>query len=139
MKKELFCKRKNGWEVYSGKEKKIFAMADEYKAFLDNSKTERTCVKEVITFLEKAGYRNMEGMRSFRAGTKFYSVNRGKTLVAGVIGKKKITEKGVRYLVSHVDVPHLHLKPDPIFEDSGMVLVKTQYYGGIKKHHWLNV
>ena len=35
-------------------------LIERYKSFLDNGKTERECVKEVIERAEKEGYKNME-------------------------------------------------------------------------------
>lgn len=38
--------------------------------------------------------------------------------------------------MSHIDVPHLDLKVNPLYEDESIAFFKTHYYGGIKKYHW---
>ena len=38
--------------------------------------------------------------------------------------------------MAHVDNPHLDLKINPLYEDSGIAYFKTHYYGGIKKYQW---
>jgi aspartyl aminopeptidase len=43
---------------------------------------------------------------------------------------------GVRLLASHVDSPRLDLKPRPLYEDSQLALLKTHYYGGVRKYQW---
>jgi aspartyl aminopeptidase len=139
MKENLFCEKKNAWKVFKKDEKKIHQMSEDYIEFLDKSKTERACVTTIVDSLKKDGYKDIESFKKLSAGAKFYHVNRGKTVMAGIIGKDDIIKNGLKYIVSHVDVPHLHLKPDPLFEDSGFAMFKTQYYGGIKKHHWVNV
>lgn len=37
---------------------------------------------------------------------------------------------------SHIDAPRLDLKPFPLLEDGNMALLKTHYYGGVKKYQW---
>ena len=40
---------------------------------------------------------------------------------------------------SHVDSPRLDLKPNPLYEDTGLAYFKTHYYGGIKKYQWTTI
>lgn len=47
-----------------------------------------------------------------------------------------MAKDGVRIMVAHVDSPRLDLKPNPMYEDSGLCYLKTHYYGGIKKYQW---
>lgn len=39
-------------------------------------------------------------------------------------------------VISHIDSPRLDLKPNPLYEDGGLALFKTHYYGGVKKYQW---
>ena len=52
------------------------------------------------------------------------------------VGTEDVAKDGVRIMVAHVDSPRLDLKPNPMFEDSGLCYLKTHYYGGIKKYQW---
>lgn len=42
-------------------------------------------------------------------------------------------------VVAHIDAPRLDLKTVPLIEDGDMALLKTHYYGGIKKYQWVNI
>ena len=51
---------KNAWEKYTAEDlQALEALNEEYKAFLDNGKTERECVTEAVAMAEKAGYREL--------------------------------------------------------------------------------
>jgi aspartyl aminopeptidase len=42
-------------------------------------------------------------------------------------------------LGAHIDSPRLDLKQVPLYEDTGMVLLDTHYYGGVKKYQWVTI
>ena len=48
-------------------------------------------------------------------------------------------EEGARIAAAHIDAPCIHLKQNPMYEDSGLCLFKTHYYGGIKKYQWPSI
>src|SRR4030042_1333433 len=49
------------------------------------------------------------------------------------MGKRPLAE-GVRIIVSPIDSPRLDLKQNPLFEELDMVMLRSHYYGGIKKY-----
>lgn len=106
-----------------------------YKEFLNTGKTERECVKRAVELLEAAGYRPFEKGASYAAGDKIYAVNRGKAVIASTIGTEPLA-RGLRMNGAHIDSPRLDLKPNPLYEKDGMSLLKTHYYGGIRKYQW---
>lgn len=55
-----------------------------------------------------------------------------------IIGQESI-EKGINIIGSHADSPRLDLKPNPLYEDTGLAYFKTHYYGGIKKYQWTTI
>ena len=65
-----------------------------------------------------------------------YAVNKEKAVVLFSIGKKPM-EEGMNILGAHIDSPRLDIKQNPLYEDSGLVLLDTHYYGGIKKYQWV--
>ena len=84
---------------------------------------------------KERGYISLEeaiSRKSIEAGDKIYSVNKDKGIALFVIGKKNI-EDGMRIIAGHIDSPRLDLKPNPLYEDTNLALLKTHYYGGIKK------
>ncbi|NLG87468.1 MAG: aminopeptidase [Firmicutes bacterium] len=114
----------------------VFSFAEDYKAFLTQAKTEREANHYILTKAEKQGFVPAEKLSGkLRPGTKLYFGNRGRSSALVVIGQKPIVD-GFRLVGSHIDSPRLDLKARPLYEEDGLVLFKTQYYGGIKKYQW---
>ena len=139
LKKELFKQPKNGRLTVS---EEILAKSDEYsegyKKFLDDAKTEREAVVAAIEIAKKAGFKEFEPNKTYKAGEKVYINNRGKAIAFVVIGKQAV-ENGVNITAAHIDSPRLDLKPNPLYEEMELALFKTHYYGGIKKYQWTTI
>ncbi|HBT19847.1 MAG TPA: aminopeptidase [Peptococcaceae bacterium] len=135
----LVYKGKNVWETVKEKEKeKIFALGEEYKDFLDKSKTEREAVREIVRAARERGFLNLKEVRDsnqLKPGTGFFDVYRDKAVILGVMGISELS-RGIRLVGSHLDSPRLDLKPQPLYEKCDLALFKTHYYGGIKKYQW---
>lgn len=114
------------------------AFCEPYKAFLDAAKTERESVVAAVALAKEAGFIEYERGKNYPAGTKVYSINRGKALLLAVIGTQPC-EKGVHISAAHIDSPRLDLKPNPLVENDDLCYLKTHYYGGIKKYQWTTV
>ena len=114
------------------------AYCEDYKAFLDRSKTERECVVSAVALAEQAGFRELKAGMALHAGDKVYSVNRGKSILLAVIGKKSLAE-GANIGAAHTDAPRLDFKPNPLYEDAELAYIKTHHYGGIRKYQWVTV
>ena len=115
-----------------------FAYAESYKLYLDNSKTERDAVKTSIKLAERAGFIEYKLGDTLEVGGKYYYNNRNKTLILIKMGTEPL-EKGVYVMAAHIDSPRLDLKQNPLYESDGLGLLKTHYYGGIKKYQWTTV
>lgn len=114
------------------------AFCKEYMQFLDVSKTEREAADEAVRQLEANGFRRWQRGESVTAGDRIYVTNRGKAVIAAVIGTKALAE-GIRLTAAHIDAPRLDLKQSPLYEDTELALLKTHYYGGIKKYQWTTI
>lgn len=133
---ELSYDRKNVYENITDEEKQaMFDLCDEYRVFLDEGKTERECVEKALEMAISHGFRNLDDVNELKAGDKVYRINRNKNIFLAVIGSEDI-EKGINLVGAHIDSPRLDLKQNPLYESTGMALLKTHYYGGIKKYHW---
>ena len=106
-----------------------------YKAFIDAAKTEREAVAYAAMLAEKAGYKPFEAGKDYKAGDKVYQNVRGKAMIMATLGKKPLGE-GVHIVASHIDSPRVDLKQRPLYEEGQLALLKTHYYGGIKKYQW---
>ncbi len=133
---------KSAWEgVNDAQMKDIMDLGESYKTFLDFGKTERKCVERIVKEAEAKDYKSLEyyiEKGSINPGDKVYAVNHGKAMTMMVMGSE-LLEKGMRIIGSHLDSPRLDLKPSPLYEDSGLGLLKTHYYGGIKKYQWASI
>jgi len=136
---KLVYRRRNAWDFLSEEDRLlVMTFNNDYKCFLNASKTEREAVETALGCIRNAGFRPLEDSPTLKPGDKIYTVNRHKTLIAAVIGKEPV-EKGLNIIGAHIDSPRLDLKPLPVYEDEGMVFFKTHYYGGIKKYQWLSI
>lgn len=140
---KLFHEFKNAWVDLSDNDRELtFKMAGEYKKFLDMGKTERECVSKIVTMAKEKGFKNIRDLitskKPLKEGMKIYASYKDKTVALFVIGKESI-EKGMNIVGSHIDSPRLDLKASPLYEDAELALLKTHYYGGIKKYQWATI
>lgn len=135
-------KRKNVWlNIDQAKKDELESLSTDYMDFMNKSKTERLAVKEIVKRAEEAGFRNIEEVLEegkLEAGDKVYAINRQKAVALFVIGSEDF-EAGMSIVGSHLDSPRLDLKPVPLYESKNIAYLKTHYYGGIKKYHWINI
>lgn len=134
---------KNTWEKYDEKQlQQVDAFAREYMDFLDNGKTERECIDQIVNTIEKAGYQELETLvknqTQLKPGDKVYSVWMNKSVVMFQIGKESMAE-GINILGAHIDSPRLDIKQNPLYEDGGFAYLDTHYYGGVKKYQWVTI
>ena len=135
--------RELAWDSYNEKEiNKIFDFSEKYRAFLTNCKTERECVAWFVEQAEAAGFVSleeaMEKQQKLKVGDRIYVNRMNKWFAAFVIGKKSL-EDGMNILGAHIDSPRIDLKQNPFYEESGLAMLDTHYYGGIKKYQWVTI
>lgn len=139
LKEKLFNERKNG-RITSDEATLNAAQeyCDGYKKFLDDAKTEREAVAVAIALAEANGFVPFELGKKYECGDRVYVNNRGKTVAFIVVGSEPV-ENGINITAAHVDSPRLDLKPNPLYEELELALLKTHYYGGIRKYQWPTV
>ena len=119
LREKLLYKQKQGYDIIGVDERiKLEEYATAYKAYLNAARTEREAVTEAIAQAEALGFVPYERGMVLEPGTKIYKSVRGK---------------------AHVDSPRLDLKPIPLYEKDEICLLKTHYYGGIKKYQWVAI
>ena len=129
--------RKNAWLKYKDN-KAVMDFAENYKQFLSVAKSERLAVIEAEKLLKANGFKNVENVKSVKAGDRVYFINKKKNVAAFIVGKEPI-ENGLRILGAHIDSPRIDLKENPFYESKGFALADTHYYGGIKKYQWTTI
>lgn len=136
LRKKLFYEKKHAiFSMSDSQVEECDSFCEKYKEFLNNAKTEREAVSTAKHLLEEKGFRQYDTGEKLDPGDRIYRINRGKAVLAAVIGTEPI-EKGVRLCAAHIDSPRLDLKQNPVYEDNNIALFKTHYYGGIKKYQW---
>lgn len=132
-------KAKNIWEEVD--HSLIMDYGKRYMDFLDKAKTERLAVKEVVRLSKQHGFVDYDDVMkkgSIKAGDKIIYNHKGKSAVLFVVGKKPI-EDGMNIVGAHIDSPRLDIKQNPLYEDTNVALLKTHYYGGVKKYQWTTI
>jgi len=134
----LAYQRKTVWEHLTEEEKQAaMDLAEEYKAFLNRGKTERESAALVVEQAQNLGFAPLDKVNGpLKPGDKVYRLVKGKSVLLAVMGARPVTD-GLNIIGAHLDSPRLDLKVHPLYEDEGLALLKTHYYGGIKKYHWL--
>lgn len=132
--------RKNVWEQYEEEEiTRVLKLAERYREFISEGKTERECVKLAVRMAEEKGYQRLEDAvregKMLKTGDKVYGVHRGKLVCLFQIGEEPM-DRGMNILGAHIDSPRLDIKQNPLYEDGETALLETHYYGGIKKYQW---
>lgn len=132
---------KNVWEgADDALKERIHDFSDDYKLFLDASKTERECAAEIRKRATDMGFVDLNAFLEDggkpETGDKFYIVDKNKSLILIVMGEEPLS-KGFKGVGAHIDSPRLDLKQNPLYEEEDMAYFKTHYYGGIKKYQWL--
>ena len=133
--------RKNVWKEYDAQAlNRLEAFARDYRAFLDNGKTERECTAICCAEAEKRGFLNLDKCvaenRQLKPGDKLYCNWMDKVFLLFVIGEKPM-EQGMNILGAHIDSPRIDIKQNPLYEDADLAYLDTHYYGGIKKYQWV--
>lgn len=117
----------------------VFAYGERYKAFLDAGKTERECAATIVKMAHEKDFVDFADVvksgQMPAPGTKMVYNHKNKAVVLFVMGERPL-EEGMRIVGSHIDAPRLDLKGHPLYEEGELALLKTHYYGGIKKYQW---
>jgi len=135
LEKALKLSPKPVWDLLSAQKRKTaLDFCKGYKAFLDRSKTEREAVQEILSLSKGKGFSESTS----KAPLRYIRINRNKSVALSVLGSRPLTE-GFRIIISHIDAPRLDLKQNPLYEDVDLALLRTHYYGGIKKYQWVAI
>ena len=113
-------------------------LIEAYKNFLDNGKTERECVSQIISFAKERGYKDISEYKTLSKGDKVYITKMNKAIALFNIGSEPI-ENGLNILGAHIDSPRLDAKQNPLYEKDNITYLNTHYYGGIKKYQWTTI
>ena len=117
---------------------RAFEWCEGYKDFLGSYKTEREVTAYAQKLAQKNGFEEFDSSKSYKSGDKVFFNIKEKAFILTVFGKRPLSD-GVKIAAAHIDSPRLDLKPNPLYEDLELAMLKTHYYGGIKKYQWATI
>ena len=136
LREKLFANPKHAALRLSDEEiDKAFAWCEGYKDFLQKNKTEREIAAEVMKLAKENGFKEFDSSKAYKTGDKVFFNIKEKAVILTVFGKRSLAD-GVKIAAAHIDSPRIDIKPNPMYEDLELALLKTHYYGGIKKYQW---
>lgn len=118
----------------------VMRFGDDFKRFIGRAKSEMSFVREAVVLLEAGGFRawpKAPSKADARPGTRWYAINRDRTIAAFVVGSEPLT-RGARIVNTHNDSVRLQLKPRPFRDSFDITLLDTTVHGGIKNYQWVN-
>lgn len=139
LKKKLIKENKLAFDQMTKKQVgQMESLCDDYKSFLNDSKTEREAVRTIVRRAENKGFKNISKIDPDSPSklNSFFKSSQDRCIALVKFGKQPI-KSGVNIIASHIDSPRLDLKQNPLYEDLSLGLLKTHYYGGIRKYQWL--
>ncbi len=140
LKKKLNYSRKSFWiDTTKNEQKAAMKFSENYKKFLSVCKTEREVIDFVEAELKEKSFSDLGNLKKNDKNRRVYRVFKNKVIGISVIGKKPISN-GINIIASHIDSPRVDLKQSPVYEDkqTQLGLLRTHYYGGIKKYQWMS-
>ena len=139
LKEKLFAQPKHAALRMSDEEiASAFEWCEGYKSFLDENRTEREITAFSQKLAESRGFEKFDSSKKYSAGDKVWFNVKEKAIIFAVFGTRPLSD-GVKIAAAHIDSPRLDVKPNPLYEDCEIALLKTHYYGGIKKYQWPTV
>lgn len=132
----------SAWDCLPAKENKLLEQrARRYIDYLSTCKTERESITYLEDLAKKAGFKELPPFGSgkkLKPGSRVYFINKNRAMGMAIIGKKPAKD-GFRLIAAHHDVPRIDIKALPLYEKHGLALLKTHYYGGVKKFQWATI
>lgn len=109
LKEKLFLKHENGLKRADDETvRAAYDFAEGYKVFLDCAKTEREAIATAVAMAKQAGFEEYQQGQKHQPGDRLYVNNRGKAAAFIIVGS----------------------------EDIELAMLKTHYYGGLRKYQW---
>jgi len=137
--KGTWATKKSAWLPLTPAERgQVHDFTEDYKNYLTVARTAQSSTREVLRRAHAAGFSELADASQIKPGARLIFPNRDRALILAVIGTEPIVNAS-HVIGTHHDSPHIDLKGRPIFSADGFALLKTIYYGGIKKYQWANI
>lgn len=135
----VWSTRKSGWQLITPDQRtQVNNFAEHYKNYLDVARSALGSTREILKQARAAGFSEFTDAGQVKPGARLFVVAHDRAVLLIVVGSDAVID-GSRLVGTHQDSPHIDLKPRPVVDRYGFALLKTIYYGGIKKYQWANV
>ncbi len=128
----------SAWKIYFDHKKEAEKFIGEVKNFFDEVKTEKEAVTWFVEQTKKLGGKAITEANNLKPGDIVYLSWKDRAFIYLLVGENKLDD-GIRIVASHSDSPRIDIKMRPFYEDSNILFMDTQYYGGIKAYQWANI
>jgi aspartyl aminopeptidase len=118
----------------------VMKFGEDFKRFIGRAVSETTFVREATALVEANGFKRWPASPAkadVRPGSRWYAVNRDRTIAAFVIGSDPAAS-GTRIVNTHNDSVRLELKPKPFRDSFDISLLDTTTHGSLKNYQWVN-
>lgn len=135
----VWASKKSAWQLITPEQRKeAFQFADAYKDYMRVAKSALSSTREVTRQARAAGFVDFKDAAQVKPGARLIINDRDRAIILAVVGSEPLVN-GSRVVGTHHDSPHIDLKARPMYHSKGFALLKTVYYGGIKKYQWSNL
>ena len=127
-------------KLSAGERVEVMRFGDDFKQFIGLAKSETAFVREATKLVEAAGFRawpSAPRKADVVPGSRWYAVNRGRSIVAFVVGVDPVVS-GTRIVNTHNDSVRIELKPKPFRDSFDISMLDTTPHGGLKNYQWVN-
>lgn len=135
LRKTLLRERRHAADVLDdARRAEAYRFADDYIAYASAAKTERESTRWFADLLARSAFADASDAAT--ASRSVVVVYRNRVIAAARLGTAPL-EAGLTIVAAHHDSPRLDLKTNPIYEDLQFAMLKTHYFGGVRKHQWV--
>ncbi|WXL27802.1 M18 family aminopeptidase [Ectopseudomonas mendocina] len=108
--------------------------------FLKSSPTPFHATATLAHRLEAAGFQHLDERSGWHteAGGRYYVTRNDSSIIAFKLGKRPLTESGIRMVGAHTDSPCLRVKPQPELQRHGYFQIGVEVYGGALLAPWFD-
>ncbi|MCK5696918.1 MAG: M18 family aminopeptidase [Gammaproteobacteria bacterium] len=108
--------------------------------FLDQSPTPYHAVKNLVTYLKKAGYERLSEASTWQLtlGQGYFVTRNDGSIIAFMYGQEDILKTGIRMVGAHTDSPCLKVKPNAELFKQSYLQLGVEVYGGALLHPWFD-
>ncbi|MDA3811307.1 MAG: M18 family aminopeptidase [Spirochaetaceae bacterium] len=119
---------------------KAIKLAEDLIGFINNSSTAFHTVIQLREKLEASGFQSLNEQEKWdlNKGGKYYLTRNNSSIIAFILGRKDVWERGFKIAGAHTDSPSLKIKNEGASVKGGLLRMSVEPYGGGIYATWLD-